>query len=99
MAPHYHRGAEVDIKLKDGRVFTKVIDFFVGSHLRPLSDEQVVEKFRTLAGKTISPQAMDSIEAIVATIERQSSLTELVDLMRNDPAAGAPPAKALEGAA
>jgi 2-methylcitrate dehydratase PrpD len=45
MPPQYHRGSSVQITLKNGEALSNTVDFFVGSHHRPLSEEQVVAKF------------------------------------------------------
>ncbi|WP_417725197.1 MmgE/PrpD family protein [Salipiger sp.] len=82
MAPQYHRGSRVDVTLKDGRTLHKNVDFFVGSHHRPMTEEQVIAKFRNLAERSVSVADMDRIEDIVFNLEKQSELTTLSAILR-----------------
>jgi len=76
-----HRGAEVEIRTKDGRSLSKVVDFFVGSHHRPLSDEQITAKFRALGLKAFEMPVLNRIEDLVWDMEAQSNITELNRLL------------------
>jgi aconitate decarboxylase len=84
MSQRYHRGAEVEIRLKDGRAFKKTVDFFLGSHHRPLTDNQIVEKFRTLGKRTLGTAALHRIEEIIWSLETIHSVAELNAILRND---------------
>jgi aconitate decarboxylase len=76
------RGARVEVKLKDGRTVSKTVDFFIGSHHRPLSNEQVLAKFRKLARNTLPLSACDRIEELVWSVDRLDSVVELSRVLR-----------------
>ena len=87
MGRDYARGAEVEVRLKNGKTMSRTVDFFVGSHHRPLTDAQVVAKFRTLAGRTLPPADVARIEQIVWQLEDAPSMTELSSVLRGKAAA------------
>lgn len=77
----FHRGAEVEIRTKDGRSLSKTVDFFVGSHRRPLTTEQIVGKFRTLGARAYGLPVLERIEALIWDMEKQGSMRELNALL------------------
>lgn len=77
----FHRGAEVEIITTDGRHLSKVVDFFVGSHHRPLSDDQIMAKFRTLGSKAFAMPVLNAIEDIVWDLEAAADLSLLNRLL------------------
>lgn len=76
-----HRGAEVEIRTKDGRSLSKVVDFFVGSHHRPLRDEQITAKFRTLGVQAFALPVLEQIEDQVWALEKQANVKALNGLL------------------
>lgn len=83
----FHRGAEVTIRTRDGRALTKTVDFYVGSHHRPLGDEQVLAKFRSLGIRAFGMPVLNRIEDLVWTLEGLGDLAELNHLLcHGDPA-------------
>ena len=83
--PHqYHRGASVEVKLKNGETLHKTVDFFVGSHHRPMTEAQVIAKFRNLASRSLSSEDMAKIEEIVWNLERATEMTTLSKVLRGE---------------
>lgn len=80
----YARGAEVEVTLKDGQSLKKTVDFFVGSHHRPLTHEQVVAKFRNLASRTLTTDGVRKIERIVGDLENMSTMAELCQTLQGE---------------
>lgn len=78
----FHRGATVEVRLKDGRVLRRTVDHYLGSHHRPLTDEQVLSKFRQLAARTVSLENAAAIECGVLELEQVRSIAELVGALR-----------------
>lgn len=87
MPKELHRGAEAEVHLKDGRSFSRVVDFFIGSHRRPLSDAQIVDKFRLLGRRTLDDASLSRIEDIVWSMDGAATVSELNGLLRADRAA------------
>lgn len=75
-------GARLTIKLMGGREFQQVVYASKGTPQQPMTDEEIREKFRRLAG-TVSPERqVAQIEALVDGLERVSDLGELGALLR-----------------
>jgi 2-methylcitrate dehydratase PrpD len=80
----YHRGSRVEVRLKSGETLDKTVDFFVGSHHRPLSEAQVVAKFRNLASRSMSADDVARIEEIVWDLENAPETATLSKILRGN---------------
>ena len=78
----YRYGADVEVKLKNGKVLRKTVDFPAGSNLRPLTDEHMARKFRRLASKVLSKEKISEIEKIVGDLEHATAVTPLIQVLR-----------------
>lgn len=87
---HFHRGARVEVKLKSGKVLANTVDFFVGSHHRPLTEAQVVTKFRNLTSRTLSAQNVAKIEGLVFELEHAPEVATLSATLRGEKRAASP---------
>jgi len=81
---NHARGADVEVRLKDGRVLSRTVDFFVGSHHRPMTESQIVAKFRKLAAKTLPAESVAKIEEIVWSLDKASSMAQLTKILRGE---------------
>jgi aconitate decarboxylase len=84
MGRNHARGAAVEVRLTDGRVLRRVVDFFVGSHHRPMTEAQIVAKFRKVASKTLPAASVASIEEIVWSLDRAASMGPLTKILRGE---------------
>ncbi len=80
----FARGVDVEVVLKDGRVLRKVVDNFLGSWQKPMSDEQMAVKYRRLAAATLAPAAVQELELLVRTMETVPAATAFVRLLRGN---------------
>jgi 2-methylcitrate dehydratase PrpD len=74
----FARGTDIEVRLKDGTVLKKTVDYFLGSYLRPMTHEQMADKFRRLASKALSQDGVNALEAAVWDLERASSASNLL---------------------
>ncbi|CAN7142162.1 MULTISPECIES: MmgE/PrpD family protein [unclassified Variovorax] len=81
----FARGTDVEVLLKDGRVIHKVVDHFLGSWQKPMSDEQMAAKYRRLAAKSLSQRNVDELEHLVRNLEAQPAVGSLVRILHGDP--------------
>jgi len=72
------------ITLKSGGQRTAELSNPIGHHDRPMSDAQVVEKFRGLAGRKLSADRMQKILDLVWKIENDDDWASLFDELRID---------------
>ncbi len=70
---------KVEILLNNGKKFEARVDFPSGSPDNPMSFDQVVEKFESLASKVV---AKDRIDAIIESVERIEKLNDIQKLTR-----------------
>src|SRR5271167_1463805 len=78
----------VRIHTTDGREFTKQLDYPKGDPRNPLTDQEIEEKFEALAEPVMSPQARRRALGAIWSLEKQSSVTELMRLFKADRASG-----------
>lgn len=72
----------VKLKTKDGRTFSKYIDWPKGSQQRPLSYDELKEKFFRVTSNIISKDRAEDILAWVETADKQGNVEELCRLLR-----------------
>ncbi len=70
--------AVVTVTTTDGRSFTRQEDFAKGSPERPLSDDDVVDKFRANAGHALGNKALDRVVAATFSLEQFATTGEYV---------------------
>jgi 2-methylcitrate dehydratase len=74
----------VQIQTKDGRSFHKQLDFPKGDPRNPLTDQEIEEKFSTLAEGVLSRPAQKRLKDAVWSLERVGSVSDLMALMEAD---------------
>ena len=72
----------VEIRLKNGKVFSGELDNPRGSAKTPFSDEIMANKFRTLTEVVMPRQRVDAIMETVGRLDSLSSMAELVPLLQ-----------------
>ncbi len=78
----YRYGADVEVRLKNGRSLRKTVDFPVGGDRRPLTGEQIAKKFRRLASKVLPGESIAKIEKAVWSLESLSDVRPLIEMLR-----------------
>jgi 2-methylcitrate dehydratase len=74
----------VNITANDGRTFSKQLDYPKGDPRNPLSDAEIEEKFRALAEGVLSKKAQDKLVAAIWNLEKCTSVSKLMALMKAD---------------
>ncbi len=74
----------VQITTRDGRAFTKQLDFPKGDPRNPLTDQDVEEKFSALADGVLSPGAQKKLKDTIWGLEKAGSVQKLMGLMKAD---------------
>jgi aconitate decarboxylase len=85
MGRAFARGADVEVVLKNGSIVQKTVDNFLGSYQRPMTDEQMAEKFRRLAAKTLSARKVGELEEIVRNLESAPTVVDLIKCLKGEP--------------
>ena len=85
----------VTIRRKDGREFTRQLDFPKGDPRNPLSDAEVEEKFAALAEGVLSGRAQKKLKDAVWGLEKIGSVSKLMALLKADVKSS--PARAKKG--
>jgi len=70
-------GNIVAIEMNDGRKISKRVDVPTGNALRPLTDEQVMKKFHSMADEIIPREQADSLAEWVWGMEKHENVDEL----------------------
>ncbi|KPJ90776.1 MAG: 2-methylcitrate dehydratase [Gemmatimonas sp. SG8_17] len=74
----------VTIKTTDGREIPKQLDFPKGDPRNPLSDQEVEEKFDSLAAPVLTDRSRARLKQAVWNLEQLGSISELMDLCKAD---------------
>jgi 2-methylcitrate dehydratase len=78
----------VTITSTDGQSFTEQLDYPKGDPRNPLTDQEIEEKFSALADGVLSPQAQKKLKDAIWGLEKISSVSKLMGLMKADIRAG-----------
>src|SRR5262249_47603380 len=83
--PELGHAGIVEIATVSGQRYSCRVDKPLGDHAKPLSDAQLVAKFRDCAQRAangLGPQTLDEILALVDHLERVSDVSQLTALLR-----------------
>lgn len=69
--------AEIEVALRDGRAFTRLVPYPKGEPEAPMSQAEVERKFRDLAHVAITPAAADRVIALVDGLDRAEGVAAL----------------------
>lgn len=72
------RRSPVTIRMKDGRTLTKQVDHVRGSPGNPLTRDELVDKYRGCASRTLNEQAMEDSIDIIESLDTFKSLKDLI---------------------
>lgn len=71
----------VDIKTKDGKVYSERIEILRGDPRKPVSMEEVAQKFRRCAAFSAKPISKENIEAIIRTVSNLESVADVSSIV------------------
>ena len=74
----YRWGCDMTVRLRDGRVLEKTVDWARGSERNPLSNADVAAKYRRLARKVLPEEQAATVEQQISTLETAPSVAGLV---------------------
>lgn len=80
LGPESSFSCTVKVTAGSGEVFQRSGRHPLGSHLRPISNEEIREKYRTVVSDVVGPKTMDHIEATVLNIEN-SNVSDLLEAL------------------
>lgn len=75
----------VTLVAKDGRHLRAVVEFPAGSPANPLPDDQLIAKFRDLAGQVLPAFQVGKIENAVLNLDENADARGLPDLLKRPP--------------
>jgi len=75
---------KVNITTTDGRNFSEQLDYPKGDPRNPLTDPEIEEKFSALADGVLSPPAQKKLKDAIRNLEKISSVSKLMALMKAD---------------
>jgi len=71
----------VEIRTKDGKVYSGRVEILKGDPRKPVSVEEVAQKFRRCAAFSAKPISKENIEAIISTISNLESVTDVSSIV------------------
>lgn len=78
----FRKGADVTVRLRNGKTLQKTIEDRPGSQRLPLTSEESSAKYRQLAGKVLDDRQLAELEDTVNSLESATDLTRLLALLR-----------------
>jgi 2-methylcitrate dehydratase PrpD len=81
LGPAFRHTVIAEVKTRDGEIFVERVDAPKGSEKRPMTTDEVIEKFKTLAGKVLPQERVEKLQEMVFSIEKISDVRELAELL------------------
>ena len=81
LGPEFRHVVIAEITTVDGRTFSRRVETARGSDLRPMSTDEVISKFRLLAGKVLSDKRIDELQNAVQSLENMDNVSSLANLL------------------
>jgi len=69
------------VKTKDGKTYTKRVDYPKGEPRRPLTDEELYEKFVKWSGPSLSVEKAERIREALFRLEEFDDVSEFMGLL------------------
>lgn len=76
LGPEFRHAVIAEVRTFDGRTFTERVDTAKGGDKRPLTKEEVIQKYRILAGKRLSSNRVSGLEDVILNLEKVSDVRE-----------------------
>ncbi len=77
-----HRTAQVDMRMKNGKVYSKRIDLPYGHPDRPMSWESIVNKFRDCLSHAAKPVPKDNMEKVIDMVGKLEEVEDVSKIVR-----------------
>ena len=74
--------AVVEIKTKDGKLYSKRVDFAYGAPQNPLSMEDLIAKFRDCARYSAKPLSKDKVERVIGLVTKLEEVTDVSQIIQ-----------------
>lgn len=77
LGPEFRHTIIAEIKTRGGDLFSERVETAKGSNKRPMSSDEVIQKYRILAGKVISQEKIENLYDIIQNLEKISDVRKL----------------------
>ena len=79
--PEFRHAIIAQVRTTDGRTLTERVDTAKGSDKRPLSADEVIQKYAMLAGRALPQKGVDDLHDVVINLDKVSDVRELAKLL------------------
>lgn len=73
--------ARVTVRMADGTAYEETVAFAKGTKQNPLTEDELVAKFRDLTSRALTPERADRVIEMVMNLEAEESITRLTSLL------------------
>jgi len=81
LGPEFRHAIIAEVKTKNGRVLRERVDTAKGSATKPMSKNDVLGKYRVLAGKVLHPQRVDELPETIFKLEKMEDVRDLAKIL------------------
>ena len=81
LGPQYRHTVIAEVKTKDDRTFSEQVATARGSEKRPMTTDEVVSKYKILAGKVLSEKRIEELQEMVENLEKVDNVNKLARLL------------------
>lgn len=81
LGPEFRHAIIAEIKTRNGRTFSERVDTAKGSDKKPLTIDEVIHKYKILAGKILREERVVKLQDMVLNLEKVFDVRELAKLL------------------
>jgi aconitate decarboxylase len=81
LGPAFRHAVIAEVRTRDGKTFVERVDTAKGSEKRPMTTEEIIAKFKTLAGKVLPRERVEKLQETVLHIETLPDVRVLAGLL------------------
>lgn len=81
LGPEFRHAIIAEVITKDGKIFNERVDTAKGSHKKPMTTNEVIEKYKILAGKVLSQNYVAKLHDLILNVEKLTDIRKLARML------------------
>lgn len=81
LGPQFRHAIVAEVKTRDGTTYAERVDTAKGSEKKPMVADEVINKYKILAGKILDKNSVVELQDMVLNLEKISDVRELAELL------------------
>jgi 2-methylcitrate dehydratase PrpD len=81
LGPDFRHAIIAEVKTKDGKIFKQRVDTAKGSNKKPMTNNEIIQKYNILASKVLSQNRVNELYDMILNIEKLNDIRKLAKML------------------